>query len=86
VNAEAFRQQDEEQSAKRGGKKLLATRVASQRLFIVGEDSVFDFRPPNHPRRIHGRNKQGFAFNAVSAYPEGGALVVGPNGTITYIP
>ena len=52
----------------------------------MGEDFIFDFRPPNNPRRINGRNKQGFAFNAVSAYPEGGALVVGPKGTIASIP
>jgi photosystem II stability/assembly factor-like uncharacterized protein len=84
VNAKAFRQQNEEQSPKRGGKKLLA--VPPQRLFIVGEDFIFDFHPPNNPRRINGGNKQGFAFNAVSAYPEGGALVVGRKGTIAYIP
>ena len=86
VNAEAFRQQNEERSANGSGKKLLPTPVAPQRLFIVGEDFIFDFRPPNNPRRIHGRKKDGFAFNAVSAYPEGGALVVGPKGTIAYIP
>ena len=86
VNGEAFRQQNEQQSAKAGGKKRLANQVAPQRLFIVGEDVIFDFRPPNNPRRIHGRNKQGFAFNAVSAYPEGGALAVGPKGRIAYIP
>jgi photosystem II stability/assembly factor-like uncharacterized protein len=86
VNAEAFHQQNEERSAKGSGKKLLPTAVAPQRLFIVGEDFIFDFRPPNNPRRINGRKNDGFAFNAVSAYPEGGALVVGPKGTIAYIP
>ena len=86
MNAEAVRQQDEERSRKGSGKKLLATPVAPQRLFIVGEDFIFDFRPPNNPRRINGRKQEGFAFNAVSAYPEGGALVVGPKGTIAYIP
>ena len=86
VNAVAFGEHNEEQSAKRGDKKLLATPVAPQRLFIVGEDFIFDFRPPNNPRRIDGGNKPGFTFNAVSAYPEGGALVVGPKGTIASIP
>jgi photosystem II stability/assembly factor-like uncharacterized protein len=85
VNAAALRQQAEEQSANGIGKKL-AKPVAPQRLFIVGEDFIFDFRPPNNPRRINGKKKQGFAFNAVSPFPEGGALVVGPKGTIAYIP
>jgi photosystem II stability/assembly factor-like uncharacterized protein len=86
VNAEAVRQQQEEQSGKESGKKLSLNPTAPQRLFIVGEDFIFDFRPPNNPHRINGKKKEGFAFNAVSAYPEGGALVVGPKGTIAYIP
>jgi len=85
VNGAALRQQAEEQSATGIGKKL-AKPVAPQRLFVVGEDFIFDFRPPNNPRRINGKKKQGFAFNAVSPFPEGGALVVGPKGTIAYIP
>jgi photosystem II stability/assembly factor-like uncharacterized protein len=56
------------------------------RLFIVGQDFVFDFRPPNHPRRIDGKKKLGIQFNAASAYPEGGTLVVGPKGSIAFIP
>jgi photosystem II stability/assembly factor-like uncharacterized protein len=86
VNAEAIRQQKEEQSGKESGKKLSLIPTAPQRLFIVGEDFIFDFRPPNNPHRINGKKKEGFAFNAVSAYPEGGALVVGPKGTIAYLP
>jgi photosystem II stability/assembly factor-like uncharacterized protein len=85
VNAAAIRQQAEEQPAKGIGKKLTKP-VAPQRLFIIGEDFIFDFRPPNDPRRINGKKKQGFAFNAVSAFPEGGALVVGPKGTIAVLP
>ena len=86
VNAEAMRQQKEEQSAKESGKKFPFNPTAPQRLFIIGDGFIFDFRPPNNPRRINGKKKEGFAFNAVSAYPEGGALVVGPKGTIAYIP
>jgi len=86
VNAEAIRQQKEEQSGKESGKKLSLIPTAPQRLFIAGEDFIFDFRPPNNPHRINGKKKEGFAFNAVSAYPEGGALVVGPKGTIAYLP
>ena len=85
VNAAALRQQAEEQPAKGIGRKL-GKPVAPQRLFVVGEDFIFDFRPPNDPRRINGKKKQGFAFNAVSPFPEGGALVVGPKGTIALLP
>lgn len=67
-------------------KKARIKAVPPQRLFIVGQDFVFDFRPPSSPRRIGGKKKQGYTFNAVSALPEGGALVVGPKGTIAYIP
>ena len=57
-----------------------------ERIFIVGEDFIFDFRPPQDPMRISPRKKSPQKFNAVSAYPEGGALVVGPYGSVTIIP
>jgi photosystem II stability/assembly factor-like uncharacterized protein len=57
-----------------------------ERLFIVGQDFIFDFRPPQDPTRISPRKKSGIKFNAISPYPEGGALIVGPNGTIATIP
>ena len=60
--------------------------IAPQRLFIVGQDFIFDFHLPNNPHRIGGKKKQGYSFNAVSAYPEGGALIVGPKGTLASIP
>jgi photosystem II stability/assembly factor-like uncharacterized protein len=85
VNAAAIRLEKEEQGSTARGKRL-RTPIPPQRLFIVGEDFIFDFRPPNDPRRINGKKKEGFAFNAVSPFPEGGALVVGPKGTIAYIP
>ena len=85
VNAAAIRLQKEQQPPNTLGRKLGAP-IPPQRLFIVGEDFVFDFRPPNNPRRINGKKKEGFAFNAVTAYPEGGALVVGPKGTVAHIP
>jgi len=86
VNAAALRQETEQRLAKTNGKKRTITPVAPQRLFVIGEDFIFDFRPPNNPRRINGKKKQGFAFNAVTPFPDGGALVVGPKGTIAYIP
>ncbi len=70
----------------RNRKNALLKPVPAERIFIVGEDFVFDLRPPNNPRRIGGKKKLGIRFNAVSAYPEGGALVVGPKGAIAFIP
>lgn len=67
-------------------KKALVKPIPAERLFIVGEDFVFDLRPPNNPRRIGGKKKLGIRFNAVSAYPEGGALVVGPKGAMAFVP
>ena len=86
VNAAAIRQQAEAPSPKGIGKKLPLTPTAPQRLFIIGPDFIFDFHPPNDPHRINGKKKEGYAFNAVSPLPEGGALVVGPKGTIAFIP
>jgi photosystem II stability/assembly factor-like uncharacterized protein len=57
-----------------------------ERVFIVGSDFVFDFRPPNDPQRVSSPKKPGLKFNAVSAVPRGGALVVGPGGAIISLP
>ncbi len=65
------------------GKKVRVKPIAPERLFIVGDDFIFDLRPPNNPRRIGGR---GLRFNAVSCYPEGGALVVGAKGAMAFVP
>jgi hypothetical protein len=67
-------------------KKTRVKPIPAERIFIVGEDFVFDLRPPNNPRRIGGKKKLGIRFNALSAYPEGGALVVGPKGAMASIP
>lgn len=74
----------EQRAVQENHKKPLVQPVLPQRLFVVGADFVFDWRPPANPRRIGG--KKGTGFNAVSAYPEGGALTVGPKGTIAFIP
>ena len=63
--------------------KGLDDNQAQVRLFIVGPKFVYDFRPPKEPTRI---KKDGILFNAVSPYPRGGALVVGPKGTVAIIP
>lgn len=67
-------------------KQLRVKPISLERIFIVGQDFVFDFRPPSNPRRIYGKKKMGLGFNAASVYPEGGVLVVGPKGAIADIP
>jgi photosystem II stability/assembly factor-like uncharacterized protein len=67
-------------------KQVRVKPISPERIFIVGQDFIFDFRPPSNPRRIYGKKKMGLGFNAASAYPEGGVLVVGPKGSIADIP
>lgn len=86
VEEEASRQQEQQAQAEQAGKKIRVKPAPPQRLFLVGQDFVFVFRPPANPRRIGGDKKLGLSFNAVSAYPEGGALIVGRNGSIVLIP
>ena len=82
----AARQSADQKAVEQGGKKIRVKPITPERLFIVGPDFVFDYHLPNNPHRIGGKKKQGVAFNAVSAFPDGGALVVGPKGTIAFIP
>jgi photosystem II stability/assembly factor-like uncharacterized protein len=79
VNAEAIREGAVE-------KKMRVKAVAPERIFLVGQNFVFDFRPPNNPRRINGNKKMELQFNAASAYPDGGVLVVGAKGSMAFIP
>jgi hypothetical protein len=79
VNAQAVREAEVEKAMRVKG-------IAPERIFIVGQDFVFDFRPPKRPRRIDGKEELGIGFNAASAYPEGGVLVVGPKGAVAMIP
>jgi photosystem II stability/assembly factor-like uncharacterized protein len=59
---------------------------ARDRLFLVGPKFIYDFRPPQNPTRISANKKSDSQFNAVSPYPEGGALAVGPKGVIINVP
>jgi photosystem II stability/assembly factor-like uncharacterized protein len=59
---------------------------AHVRLFIAGPKFIYDFRPPADPTRISPPKKSAIQFNAVSPYPAGGALFVGPKGSIATIP
>ncbi len=79
VNDQAIREEAVE-------RRMRVKAVAPQRLFIVGPEFVFDFRPPGDPRRMNGKKKMGLEFNAVSAHPEGGALIVGPKGAMAFLP
>ena len=85
-NEAASTQGAEQKAVESSGKKIRVKPTPPERLFIVGENFVFDFRPPVNPSRVSGNKKLGLAFNAISAYPEGGALVVGPKGAIAVIP
>ena len=82
VNQEAIDQESDEAKEK----KIRIKPVAPQRLFVVGHDFIFDFRPPNNPRRVSGRRKHPLTLNAVSPFPEGGALIVGANGAVVLLP
>jgi photosystem II stability/assembly factor-like uncharacterized protein len=86
VEQDAVYEQAAEAHEENEGKKIRIKPLPPSRLFIIGQDFIFDFRPPLNPRRIGGKKKQGYAFNAVSSFPEGGALIVGPKGTIAFIP
>jgi photosystem II stability/assembly factor-like uncharacterized protein len=60
--------------------------IHKDRIFIVASDSILDLRLPLNPRKINSPKDPNFKLNAVSPYPEGGALFVGPNGTIAALP
>jgi photosystem II stability/assembly factor-like uncharacterized protein len=64
----------------------LPENQAQVRLFLVAPDYIYDFRPPRNPTRISPPKKSHLHFNAVSPLPQGGALIVGPNGSIATIP
>jgi len=68
------------------GAEKLNDNQAKVRLFVVEPKSIYDFRPPRNPTRISPRRASGTQFNAVSPYPNGGALVVGPKGSMALVP
>jgi len=87
INEAAIAQQKANDATTTNNKKTTRVKpIAPERLFLVGDDFIFDLRPPNNPRRVNGSKKQAMKFNAASAYPDGGALIVGPKGSIAYIP
>jgi photosystem II stability/assembly factor-like uncharacterized protein len=62
------------------------TNANVPRLFIVGPKFIYDFRPPHDPTRISPPKKSAIEFNALSSFPIGGALFVGPKGSIAIVP
>jgi len=86
VNEDAIREQAIATKAESERKKTWIEPVPPERLFLVGQDFILDFRPPSNPQRVSAEKKLGMKFNAASAYPEGGALIVGPKGSIASIP
>jgi photosystem II stability/assembly factor-like uncharacterized protein len=56
------------------------------RLFLAGPKFIYDFRPPRNPTRISPPKTSNIQFNAISPFPTGGALVVGPKGSIATLP
>jgi photosystem II stability/assembly factor-like uncharacterized protein len=84
-SAAAYAHTNENLSAKDKDKNL-DDNQAHVRLFIAAPKFIFDFRPPQDPTRISPSKKSSIQFNAVSPYPTGGALFVGPNGSIATVP
>jgi photosystem II stability/assembly factor-like uncharacterized protein len=54
--------------------------TGKERVFVVGSDFILDDRPPLTMSKVGPFPD--IKLNAVSAYPEGGALFVGPKGTM----
>jgi photosystem II stability/assembly factor-like uncharacterized protein len=86
VNEEAIREQAIRAKTESEGKKTRMRPILPERLFLVGQDFILDFRPPANPRRVSAEKKLAMKFNAASPYPDGGALIVGPKGSIAAIP
>lgn len=77
---------DQRSIAPESAHKNLDENEIKARLFIVAPKFLFDFRPPRNPSRVSPSKKYHLEFNAVSPYPGGGALVVGPKGSMATIP
>jgi photosystem II stability/assembly factor-like uncharacterized protein len=56
------------------------------RIFLISQNFILDFRPPKRPTRISPPKNPAIQFNALSPYPQGGALIVGSKGSIATIP
>ena len=86
VNEEAMREQTIATKVESEGKKTRIKPIPRERIFLVGQDFIFDLRPPLNPQRVSAKKSLAMKFNAASPYPDGGALIVGPKGSIASIP
>jgi photosystem II stability/assembly factor-like uncharacterized protein len=84
-NTDARRDMSRKMPAESKGEKAGADQSLHQRIFIVGQDFVLDLQPPSDPERIVLKRKSATTWNAISTYPEDGALVVGSKGSIALI-
>ena len=85
-SAAAYDRRPKNPHSKKSNNDGLDDNQAKVRLFLVGPKFVFDFRPPKDPTRISPSKKSGIQFNALSPFPQGGALIVGPKGSVAIIP
>jgi photosystem II stability/assembly factor-like uncharacterized protein len=77
---------DRRSQAPKDDRKNLNENEIKSRLLIAAPKFIFDFRPPRNPSRISPGKKYHLEFNAISPYPSGGAVVVGPKGSMATIP
>jgi len=85
-SAVAYDRRDRSSSTQNSAARNLDDNQAHIRLFIASPKSIYDFRPPRNPTRVSPPKKSGIQFNAVSPYPTGGALFVGPKGSVATLP
>lgn len=62
-----------------------ASRDYEDAVFAVNPSFIFDLRVPGNPTRISAGKKAEMKFNAVGAFAGGGALFVGPKGTVVSV-
>lgn len=75
----------QEMKAEFKGKHIEHTQGPPQRILIVAQPFVLDAQSATVARRIAVKKKLPGAMNAVSAFPEGGALVVGAKGVVVRV-
>jgi photosystem II stability/assembly factor-like uncharacterized protein len=86
INAESREQRVSGLKAELKRKQIEHKRDNPERLFVVAQDFVLDARSFTSALRLGAQKKPVGALNAISAFPEGGAIVVGANGTIAVRP
>ena len=62
-----------------------ASRDYEDAVFAVNPSFIFDLRVPGNPTRVSPGKNAELKFNAVGAFAGGGALFVGPKGTVVSV-